>query len=566
MKQLKKKSDSAAGPGIFAGKLYPLVILAAISTIVYLNILPNDFVSDDNRQVLENPWVRDITKLKDVFTSSVIGFSARDEGFNFYRPVMHIIYMADYLLFGLKPWGFHLTSIILHALNTAVFFLIVSFFISEGCWKTKLPDRFRYLPPFAAALWFSTNTINTESVAWVACIPELSYTLFYLLSFYMYARSGNVPLSPYYLLSLVFFLLASFSKETALTLPVFLLSYDFFVKGDIDAKTPLKEWARRYLPYFIIIGFYLFMRVYALRGFAPRSPAHPELDTFHYLINVLPLLGKYFYKIALPVNLNIFHDLDPALTISDLRFMISAVFLVFLLAGVFFLRRVFSLASFSIIWIIIPLLPVLYIPFVGENTFAERYAYLPSAGFSLLVAIALFRLPEKGVVKNTSSIILIIILVSALYSIGTISRNRVWKGDLAMAMDMVEKTPGSSRAYYSLGLAYYRKGMLDEAIKGYERAFELKSFHLRIYRPYWHYDLALAYHDKGLLDEAISHYKEAIRWGLQNDPDTHTNLGNAYAKKGLLDDAVREYREALKIDPKNELAARNLGVVIKRME
>ena len=110
-------SDLSSVKKILSSKYTAIAILLIISIGVYLNAIPNEFVYDDETQVLENQWIRDIKYISEIFLSDVWGFKEIEGKIpsNYYRPLMHITYMIDYHIFGLKPWGFHLTNIIFHA-------------------------------------------------------------------------------------------------------------------------------------------------------------------------------------------------------------------------------------------------------------------------------------------------------------------------------------------------------------------------------------------------------------------------------------------------------------------
>lgn len=114
--------------------LFAIVIIIVVSLGVYANTLFNGFVYDDTDQVLKNSWIRDIRNIPTIFSSPTLSFSTeKDPHTNYYRPMMHLIYMAEYPVFGLKPWGWHLINILFHAMNSIMVFLIaVMLFNKQG--------------------------------------------------------------------------------------------------------------------------------------------------------------------------------------------------------------------------------------------------------------------------------------------------------------------------------------------------------------------------------------------------------------------------------------------------
>ena len=122
----KPETKTRLQPESKAAVLFPAVIIALIAFAVYFNTLFNGFVYDDNSQVLNNPWIRDVKHFQDIFSKSVWEFKAVPLVSNYYRPLMHIIYMFNYHIFGLSPWGFHLVNVLFHAVNSVLVFVIAS--------------------------------------------------------------------------------------------------------------------------------------------------------------------------------------------------------------------------------------------------------------------------------------------------------------------------------------------------------------------------------------------------------------------------------------------------------
>src|SRR3989338_6977952 len=184
-------SDVSSVKRVSSSKYTAIIILLIASIGVYLNTLPNEFVYDDETQVLENQWIRDVKHIPEIFLTDVWAFAGEERLSNYYRPLMHMIYMIDYHIFGLKPWGFHLTTIIFHAGVTLLVHLIAFMLINQSQdlnSKSKIlnPKSQILSPAFIAALLFAAHPIHTEAVTWVGGIHELLFTLFYLLSFYFY--------------------------------------------------------------------------------------------------------------------------------------------------------------------------------------------------------------------------------------------------------------------------------------------------------------------------------------------------------------------------------------------
>src|SRR4030065_2451983 len=125
-------SDVSSVKRISGSKYTAIAILLIISIGVYLNALSNEFVYDDEYQVLGNPWLRDVKYVPKIFFTNVWAFVGKESLSNYYRPFMHIIYMIDYHIFGLKPSGFQLTNILLHGGVSVFLFLLLSVLINQS--------------------------------------------------------------------------------------------------------------------------------------------------------------------------------------------------------------------------------------------------------------------------------------------------------------------------------------------------------------------------------------------------------------------------------------------------
>jgi len=519
------------------------VLLAAFA--VYFNSLFNGFVYDDSYQILKNPWIRDIGHIREIFSNSVWGFLGPSATSNYYRPVMHLIYMGTYHIFGPSAGGFHLVNVLFHAGASVMAFLVASRLFRE---TEASPSVTSLAPPFVAALLFATHPVHTEAVTWIAGLPDVSFTFFCLLSLYWSGKPGAA-----YLLSVAAFFLAALCKETALTFPILLVAYDYTLK---KGNVQYKSYLRKYSVYLMAAGVYLILRLHALGGFAPKQ-VHVELGTYQYFINIFPLFAQYLDRLLLPVNLNAYHVLHPLSSLIGPKGLLSLIItLAFAVAAAMSFRRS-RMVFFSLMLIAVPLLPAFYIPVLGVNTFAERYLYLPSFGFALLVASLLHRaiMRKAAAAKGIAALC---ITIAGIYSVGTVQRNTIWKDNYTLYSDMVKKSPDGALPHQNLGFALLNKGWTDKAIAQFQAAL---SFNPRYADA--HNNLGLAFFRKGWTDRAIEQYQAA----LKSDPDqidAHYNLGLAFFRKGLADRAIEQYQAAIELNPGHAGAHNNLGVAFLR--
>jgi tetratricopeptide (TPR) repeat protein len=511
-----------------------LAALVAICCAVYANTLYNGFVYDDNGQILNNPWIKDFRFLPDIFTRSVWSFQAAPTMSNYYRPLMHVVALVNYHLFGFAPWGFHLVNVLLHAGTTVLVFLLAGALAPAPTAAPGAPPATRAAAllslPFVAALLFAVHPIHTEVVAWVAAVPELSFTLFVLLSLLMYVAPGSNALRSR-VLSVGAFFVALLCKETALMLLPLLAAYDvaFPVRG-----RRLSQYLGGYLPYVLAAGAYLPLRLHALGSFAPVLPLH-TLQSYSYVANVFPLFVKYLGKLLFPFNLNAFHTYQPIGSLAEARglFALLATGGYLLLAALAYARN--RLVFFALALVAVPLLPAFSVPAFSQAPFSERYLYLPSVGFVLLLGVAFDWLRRRPAPSAGAALALVAALTGA-YALQTIARNPVWKDDLTLFEDTVRKSPDAEIPRGMLGIALTKAGRFDDAEAAFHAVLKLNPDSANA-----HYNLGLALLKKGAAAAAIPAFEKALAL-TPDDTDAHRFLAIACAQVGRYEEALAHYR------------------------
>ena len=530
---------------IFASRRWPVIILFLISMLAYSNTLYNGFFYDDFHVVIENIWIRDFKFLPKVFTTHLWGFREESASF-YYRPILHVIFMIDYHLFGLSPWGYHLVNIIVHALNTVVVFLIAVFLLSSfesdkaslgkaGLNKAGLNKA--SLVAFGSALIFAVHPAHVEPVAWISAMTELSFALFLLLSLYLYMiSSGGRRL--FYLFSLAAFFVSLLCKETALTFPAVLILFDLCF---LSKKLRIK----RYVPYVVLIVCYFLIRL-AVAGSVVPEGKMDEMGLFQMAINIFPLLSDYILFFAFPFELNIFRVFHPIASLTDARFIISMLVIWPILALLYFKRRE-GLIVFTLLWAFFSLMPALYIPGVGGggSVFAERYLYLPIAPLALVV-VYLFSFSLKGFKPQSALIffVAVVLLVCGVASIKTFTRNRVWKSEYTLWKDSAQKTLDSDLVYVNLGSAADELGLREEARRAYLVALKINPAQAEA-----HNNLGAFYFEEKEYELALRNYALALKETTMPGPRAliNENMGNVYYSMNRFGEAATSYAEAVRI-------------------
>lgn len=518
-----------------------LLLIAGVCAAVYGFTLFNGLVYDDHFQILENPWITDLRFVPKMFATGVWEFEGGVS--NYYRPVMHLSYALTYQVSGLSPWGFHAVNILLHTAVSAMVFLMALALLErsgEPRWAARRPA-------LLGGLVFATHPVLTETVAWVACVPELSFTLLFLLALWLYARAERIR-SGVFAASLAAYFASTFCKETAVTLLAVIVLYDYAFRSE---RLRLVEAAKWYTPFALATAVYLAVRLSALAAIAPFK-RHASLTMFQYAINVFPLFTQYLGTLLLPADLNAYHVLHPILTLWSPRGILSLILTAAFAVATVIASHKSRRLLFSLCLIALPLLPVLYIPVLGENTFAERYLYLPAVGFAFAVTCGLAWVQRQRPHWMWVGVT-ITVAVLGIYSVASVNRSAVWRNDETLWTDTVKKSPESASVHNEMGIMLAERGVVDAAIMEYRTA-------LRLNPSLWfaHNNLGTLLEQQGRLDEAIAHYLAAIS-ARPSFAKAYNNLGTAYAKAGRLKEAVNSYRAALRLKPEAFEAYLNLG-------
>ena len=580
-----------------SSRLTYCAILAAVVFAVYANTLLNGFVYDDNIQLVANPWITDFKYLPDVLSTHSFGFKDGKDLGTTYRPLAIIVFMTEYSLFGLKPAGWHLVNVLLHLANT-----LMVFFTASVLLKVLSPKegRLANIAPFAAALVFAVHPVNSETVSWASCVPELVYTFLSVTAFNLYIRSRNSSSYALNIASAALFFIALFAKETAIVLPMLVFVFDLLYP---DNKRVIGVAAlKRYLPYAAFTVLYFLIRLSALGGMAPRENMYPFLNGFQYLLNGFTLFVNYLRVLLIPVNDYPFQVLDPVFSISEPRAFISIALTFIFFAFILFARkRINNISLLSAAIIVLPILPALYIPGISRAAFADRYLYLPTFGFGIVLSMLLISLGGMTADRRAGTyVIAALVVISIAFSAATGLRNTRWKDDITLWRASLQGSQENYFAMYQLGAAYLKAGKYDEGIEMAARAIAVTGsskypdpavtgdsllnlayayqekgmlaeaaaqyeelLAIMPGDPMINYNIATVYLQSGLLDQAIAHFSKALEGfsAPEDRRDALLNLGNCYTKKGDFGTARLSYEEALRISPGDPVVTGNLRVL-----
>ncbi len=525
-----------------------ITALVACATLPYLNILFNGFVYDDDSQVMHNPYVRSFQHLKEIFTTHVWSFRGLNSIGNYYRPMMTLGYLVCYKLFGMRAYGFHLVSLLLHVLIVCLVFVLTERLTGDRVWA------------FVAGALFALHPIHTESVDWIAAVTDLELTFFCLLTFGFFlavARPGGRRSEPMLAAMGFSFLLALLSKEQAMTLPAVATVYEHFYRED-RSETSTSQKLTRYGLLWLVGAAYMLFRIHFLGALAPEEKAQ-HLTPQQIVLSALALVGQYVGKLLWPVRLCAFYVFHPSTSLFDLR-VLAGLLVLLAFASLFLVcwrshERNVRFTSFAILWFFATLAPVLNAHWVGTNVFTERYLYLPSVGVAWLVGLGAAKLWGRAGPRPAQRRALVLAGVTAggLFAARIVIRNRDWKNDLVLYTRTLELSPDSNVISNDLGGVYWHTGAWDKAESVWRGVLSRDPNNIDALN-----NMGLVAGRKKQYSEAVGFFARVIELkpGLS---DPHRNLGAAYRLMGMPGPAERELRLALALTPLDYRVLNELG-------
>ncbi len=516
------------------------IVLVGTTLAVYAGTLSHSFLLnwDDSLYVVENGAIRGITwdHVKDAFTRFYLGN---------YAPLHIISYMFDYTAWGLRPRGFILSNVLMHAANGLLFYALL-FRLHRNKALT-----------FLAAFIFLFHPVQVESVAWISERKNLLAMFFGLASFHFFISYRTVPAPRriyFYIGSVFAFVLAVLSKSVSVILPLVLVLNDLC----FSERSRRWRWLTDKIPYLLIAGATVLI---ALRSQLPeheggRISYHIEgpLGVFYTMLTVLV---QYFRLIFWPAGLSAVY-MPPMKVHMDSEVGLSALFVVLLVViGLSLFRRRKKLAFWYALFFV-ALLPVSQIISI-VTLMNDRYLYFPMLGAAACYGLLAFP-PDLAMqnlrMKGVSALLCLIVLPLPYLSW---QRTSVWSNDLSLWKDVTIKTPASPLAWNGLGMAYIDSGRSDNAADAFLKALSVDP----------NYELALnnlgaLYNTKGKISEARPLLLKVV--GLfPYDINGLLNLGINYYLSHELEKAEQTFQKVLALNPQAPQALSALGDVYNEM-
>jgi tetratricopeptide (TPR) repeat protein len=563
---------------------FPVWLLAALLALVTIGLYwpatSHDFVNfDDNIVVTENVHVQNGLNLDSIKWA----FFNPDVDLGYWQPLTVLSHIVNCQLFGLNPWGHHLTSVLLHAVNTVLVFVLL-----QQLMGLRSNKSIGVTTPQADATWrcamvaalFGLHPLHVESVAWVAERKGVLSTCFGLLALIFYASyaQNKATLNPLssvasakedqplgaakrsgdgstfnYILALLFFALGLMSKPMLVTWPFVLLLLDYWPLARFKSNRAWLLVAEK-------IPFFALMMATSIVTFAVMKQEGPVVSLKNLPLgarigNALISYCRYLGKLFWPTDLAVFYPpsgkwpLAQVLLAGGLLLGITVMFI--LKRG----RYPFLLMGW--LWFVGTLVPVIGLVQVGDQAMADRYTYIPLLGVLILTVWGAYELTRRW--RHHEPALLVAGCMAIVLCLG-LTRQQLgyWQDSETLFRHALAVTENNYLAHNNLGNALGMKDQTDEAINQFQEAIRLKPNYADAFN-----NLGVALDEKGQTDEAIRQFQEAIRL-KPDDVAVHNNLGSALVEKGQIDEAIRKLQEAIRLNPDYAEAHNNLGVALNK--
>jgi protein O-mannosyl-transferase len=519
-----------------------------------------------------------------------------------WHPMTALSHMLDCQLFGLNPWGHHLSSVLLHAVNTGLVFLLLRV-LTGAVWRSVL-----------VAVLFGLHPLRVESVAWIAERKGVLSGFFGLLALLAYARyarerslkskvqslksggpTSSVPwnsaaaegvrVSPFtfylsrftayhgtfYLLALFFFALGLMSKPMLVTWPFVMLLLDYWPLGRMQnaegrmqngqtsqaqhvSRNTLLRLVLEKAPFFALaaaasgVTFLVQQRAGALAA-GENLPLGAR--GANAMISYCRYLGKLFW----PADLAVAYPHPGHWPLVNL--LLAGVLLAGISVLVWAQRRRHPYLLMGWLWYCGILVPVSQVVQTGGHAMADRYTYLPSLGVLILTVwgtcelIRRWRYNVLGFAL-AGGVVVMLCLALTRHQIG------YWKDSEALFRHALAATVNNDAAHNGLGITLDKQGQMKEAIREFQEAIRLKPGYALA-----HCNLGIALDKTGQVDEAIRQFQEAIRLNA-GGAEAYYNLGVVLSRRGQKDEAIRQLQEAIRLKPDYAEAYNDLGIALGR--
>ena len=515
-----------------------VLVIAGLTCLAFANSFGGEFVMDDISEIEDNPAMATLLPpWRAMFVGRLLPA----------RPLPYLTFAIDYSLAGPRPFGYHVTNLVIHVTSALALFGFARLTFLSPRLRGAYGDRATILAAIIATVW-AVHPLQTQAVTYVYQRIESLTGMFCLLSLLAFAQAAARNWSSGWLTGCVVSAAAAMaSKENAVVLPFLIASYDFLFCGEGLAGFKRRRWLYAGLAAtWVILG--LFLASQSGRYGEFQRPAH---DPIAYALTQPRVILHYLRLAAIPSPLCFDYIWRTAETWSE--FLPSLVYLLALLTVTAVgaaRQRPWSWLGLAFFLTLAPTSS--FMPVVALA--AEHRMYLPLAPFVATVVLGgdwvirrqLARQPGSKTVLAVATAILVGLWTMGLIAM-TRARNDIYATPGGIWMDVLAKQPVSTRALWNLAKTCEGLGEIDVALK-YADEIILLNPRLPVFR-----DLAEGRKKKGDLTSAIRVLRHGLSTSLAvvkpNDPvvlEIASHLAVCLYDQGMAAEAEELLTTALK--------------------
>ena len=526
------------------------LVLVAFTLALYNPVTHFSFINyDDNRYVYQNHHVQA------GLTWSTVKWAFTTFEYANWHPLTWMSHALDCQLFHLNPAGHHFTSILLHAVNVVLFFLLL------------LCSTRRTSPSFIVAALFALHPMNVESVAWIAERKSVLSTTFFLLSLAAYGWYALRPQWERYCILAALLACGLASKPMLVTAPFALLLLDYWPLQRIEGWTcpssalpvrqlPAAKLLVEKLPLLLMVGASSVITILAQKASGAVGTSPFPLSAR--LQNAIYSYAMYLWKAIWPAHLTLFYPFAGD-SLSLLKVSVAALLLIAATTIVIKLRcRGYLLTGW--LWFLGTLVPVIGVIQVGSQAMADRYAYIPLIGIFVMIVWAAADFAREKKLGIATRWIPAICLLIAL-SIATYRQISYWRSNVDLWTHALAITQHNFIAEVNLGQALTQLDRADEAYPLFVRASQDEPND-----PGARMNIATYLYQHGHPAEAIQQYEMALRLGSEPGSlaTTYTNLGSVYSDLGEYAKSRDSFEHAVRLNPDEASAWQGLAFLLQK--
>jgi len=463
-----------------------ILLLGLITFAVYANSLQGDFLIDDTVGILQDK------KIHDLGTYFSDHFSLRPNA------LVEVVKVFIWHFWGANTFAFHLFNLLIHIGCVILIFLLCNALFANRALS------------FLSSLIFAIHPIHTEAISWISGGPYALSSLFFIASFLFFVKSDKSVLNLVF--SIICFSLCFLAGNAVAVLPLIFIGYEFCFRKRSEGSNFLYK-----LRIILLILLSAISLLFVSLFFVSRNEFMHLIfyfRGFRYLAVVFKAFIYYLKILYLPLQRGLVHPF--AFNVTNIQSFSPTFFLSLTIIGLaivtfFKCRRNFKPISFGIIWFFITYLPYSNIIPVC-NIISERYLYLPSLGFSIILA-ALF-LKGWEVIKRNQDFkvffrilaIIAITLFLCSYAALTIKRNYEYSNIISYWESNINNFKDGHIIYNNLAGTYYLMGNIDNAI-----AYSWINLMTDSNQPHVWYNLGKVYQEQGNLKQAKECFQEVLK-------------------------------------------------------